>query len=439
MSWGVALRNAVGLGISGIPSVSTSALPSPTVSFDFTKGTLDPLITFTRASSATYFDSSGVLQTATTNTPRFDYNPSTLATLGLLTEEQRTNSIRNNTATGAVAGAPGTMPTYWTTSFNTVTGLSREIIGTGTENGVNYLDIKISGTASGSGSFDVIFEAANSVGASNNEVWAASLFWKLIDGSTNGLSAPILYLYEYTSAGGFLTAKGFVSPSFPTSQSLSIQRITGSNILTGGATTAFIRPLLKINVANAATIDITLRIGLPQLEKGLFATSVIPTSTVAITRSADVAKITGTNFSNFFNFSQGTLFVKAMQSTLSSASKTAASVSDGTNSNRLTLYSQSSNNISCYTNPGSVSVSGPIAIANTSWKSAIAYDASPASFAANGNLQSSLSYTVLPSLFTELAIGNSYTGGNEYFNGYIQSLSYYQKRLNNSKLQIITT
>ena len=35
------------------------------------------LVTHTRASSATYADGDGVIQSATTNTPRFDHNPAT--------------------------------------------------------------------------------------------------------------------------------------------------------------------------------------------------------------------------------------------------------------------------------------------------------------------------------------------------------------------------
>lgn len=51
------------------------------------------IITFTRASSGTYFDSAGVMQTATTNVPRFDYDPATLAAKGLLIEPAATNLL----------------------------------------------------------------------------------------------------------------------------------------------------------------------------------------------------------------------------------------------------------------------------------------------------------------------------------------------------------
>jgi hypothetical protein len=47
----------------------------------------------------------------------------------------------------------------------------------------------------------------------------------------------------------------------------------------------------------------------PQVEEGAFPTSYIPTSASTVTRSADTANISGTNFSNFFNSTEGTLFV----------------------------------------------------------------------------------------------------------------------------------
>ena len=52
---------------------------------------LGPTLGITRASNATYFDSSGVLQTALANIARFDHDPATKESLGLLIEEARTN------------------------------------------------------------------------------------------------------------------------------------------------------------------------------------------------------------------------------------------------------------------------------------------------------------------------------------------------------------
>lgn len=81
----------------GFPHGTAFAAGGPTLNLQFVGSTtLDPRIFFTRASTGTYFDSAGVLQTAAINTPRFDYNPSTLAAQGLLIEEARTNLVLNS-------------------------------------------------------------------------------------------------------------------------------------------------------------------------------------------------------------------------------------------------------------------------------------------------------------------------------------------------------
>jgi hypothetical protein len=110
--------------------------PAPTLDMSFlTPGSLDGRITFTRASTATYFDATGTMQTAAVNAPRWDYNRTTLVLNGLLIEEARTNSVLNSatltTQSVAVTAVPWTLSFYGTgtiTKSGTATGA---LVGTG--------------------------------------------------------------------------------------------------------------------------------------------------------------------------------------------------------------------------------------------------------------------------------------------------------------------
>ncbi len=108
----------------------------PSLGLDFMMpGVLDPRITFTRASTATYFNSAGVMQTAAVNAPRWDYDPATLALRGLLIEEARTNVVLNSatlsTQSVTVTAQVYTLSFYGTgtiTKSGTATGA---LVGTG--------------------------------------------------------------------------------------------------------------------------------------------------------------------------------------------------------------------------------------------------------------------------------------------------------------------
>jgi len=77
-----------------------------------------PTPTFTRASTATFIGSDGLIQSAAINAARFDHDPVTLASLGLLMEESRTNlvfpSATLTTQTRTVTAVSHTLSFYGT-------------------------------------------------------------------------------------------------------------------------------------------------------------------------------------------------------------------------------------------------------------------------------------------------------------------------------------
>lgn len=241
------------------------------------------LITFTRASSGTYGDSQGVLQTAATNEPRFDHDPVTGASLGLLIEEQRTNSIRNNTMQGAVVGPTGTPPINWVVA-SISNGLNRQVTGVGTQAGIAYIDLRYFGTASATTSTIILPESTTAITAANGQTWAASSWLALTGGSASGLTIT-QRLAGRSAAGGFLE-----SADTPVALTSTLTRYAASRTFSN-ASTARVTNDIALSYNSGATIDVTLRIGLPQLEQGASATSVIPTSNAAATRNADVADI----------------------------------------------------------------------------------------------------------------------------------------------------
>ena len=104
--------------------------------------TLDPRVSFTRASIGTYVGSDGLIQTATTNEPRFDHNPTTGESLGLLVEEAKTNLLLNSatlSTQSATVTAVSTTLSFYGTGTVTLTGASTAgpLVGTGTNNRVS--------------------------------------------------------------------------------------------------------------------------------------------------------------------------------------------------------------------------------------------------------------------------------------------------------------
>ena len=296
---------------------------------------LDPRITFTRASRGTYFDAFGVLKSAPANTARFDHDPVTGESKGLLIEEARTNLLLNSASLA--------------TQSITTTASARSLSFYGT--GTVVLSGTHSATVMGSGAF------------------------------------PTRTTYTYTPSAGTLTLT-----------------VTGT-----------------VEYAND--------------ELGSFATSWIPTTGATATRAADIASMTGANFSSWYRQDEGT-FVVAYSGNLSLR---AAVVTDGTSSNAMGLsITTSTAQLEGYvgnTFQGSGTVSGIFA-SGVAYKQAGAYRLNDVVCVLNGELGVvDTAYAIPP--VNRLALGNSRLG-SQYLNGHIARLAYFPSRLSNAELQALT-
>ena len=274
--------------------------------------------TVTRNTTATRLNDAGVIESVASGIPRLDYSVSGFVTgcPALLVEPAATNEIRNNSNTNAVTGTPGTLPTNWT---ETLVGLTRSVIALGAENGVQYIDIRLSGTANATEAL-INFESPTQTVASNGQVWTNSCFLKSI-------SAPAPYTglrlstVERTS-GGIFVASGN-SPDLTLTSTLN--RFSFTRTLSGGGTVARVQSRISFGLVSGTAYNFTVRIGYPQMELGSVATSVIPTTAGTGSRSADVISVTGA-VSGSIGQTEGTVY---MEVAVYSANKELLSISSG--------------------------------------------------------------------------------------------------------------
>ena len=285
----------------GVRNTAAVMPPGATLDLSFmTPGVLDPRITFTRASTATYTDATGTMQTANNDTPRWDYDPVSLQLRGLLLEDQRTNGIRNSTMQGAIPGSPGTLPTNWFLGGSPA--VTPQVVGTGTENGIPYVDLRFVGTTTAI-QVQVLPETTNIITAANGQAWTNSIYIRLVAGTLNGIGNVQLLTAEATAAGALVRTN--TGPTVvPTTAPLASQRMVYSVTLTGGGTVGAVYSRITWNVSNGVAIDATFRVGAPQMEQGASAASFIPTTTVAVTRAIDSCAIAPANM-GFFTGSPG--------------------------------------------------------------------------------------------------------------------------------------
>jgi hypothetical protein len=375
--------------------------------------------------------------TSTINSaPRFDHDPTTGESLGLLVEEARTNEVRSSSMTGGATGTPGTYPTGLSTN-RIATGLTLQIAALGTDAGVGYIDIRVSGTTADSNGFSINLQPAADAVASSGQTWTGSCYCSLVDGSYLNITAPRLRILERTAAGTYL-AEGSGLVITATGTSILQARATVTRTL-ANASTARAQLGFVVGIASGVAVDFTFRFAAPQLEVGSFPTSYIPTTGATATRAADVASISGSNFSSWYRQDEGTVFADAVGvNNISGATRRYLEISDGTTSERTFLgYSGASNGRLFITDNGTTQADINV-ISTFSPKTAAGYVANGIQMAANGVLGTEDTSANLPTVDRLILGSQDSSTANTFLNGTIRRLTYWPQRLSDDTLQTIT-
>lgn len=358
-----------------IPSFSTTAGQpvGPKVSLDFTTASLDSRITFTRASTvATVFNSSGYVETVSTDVARFQYDPITLACRGLLIEPSRTNVFTYSEDFRNTATVGSTRPWVWNNATVSINPAGAPVSPANTTTANKLIEdsansthfLSIAGTNTTGVRYSVSFFAK---AAERKFIQVVAQF---------GSSLPLNAVFNLNT--GERTGGLSATTSTITSVGNGWYYITNSvTALTTSASNQIRFFLLDDNGNMSYTGDNASGLYLwgVQRETADFASSYIPTTASQVTRAADVAVMTGTNFSDWYNASKGTFRVDT--TTAASGTRPIISADDNTANNNLVMLTDGTSAKFIATNGGSeiANVTGGTVSANTLTFAYASYDA----------------------------------------------------------------
>jgi hypothetical protein len=426
-------RNAVSIGVSqhvtmGGPNLLNKLSPSLLLNFAGAQ-TLDPRITFTRASTATFTGSNGLIQTAAIDAPRFDYNPTTLAPLGLLIEEQRTNLLTYSEQFDNAA---------WTKTRSSITADA-----TTSPDGTQDADKLVEDTATNTHDMTV------SASFTSGTAYTLSIYAKQAGRNlriyfpSGAFGSAFSAVFDLSAGTATIALTGTVASI--TNVGNGWYRCSITQTATASVTSIFTLRLIEGASTTSYTGDGTSGIYIwgAQLEAGAFPTSYIPTEASQVTRSADLASMTGTNFSSWFNATEGTFFNNVfLRNAPATNLGSIYAVSNGTSAERIlvSMGTGAGGNINAVVTDNSVlqaqTINGSLSAAGK-YKYANAYQLNDFASVANGGSAAADTSGTLPTV-DRLFFGANAVGNTGFLNGTISQIAYYPRRLANSELQAIT-
>jgi hypothetical protein len=367
--------------------------------------------------------------------PRFDYDPVTLAARGLLIEEQRVNIMLQSQA----------LETTWTRGNILAFGSGSVVNAIAAPDGTTSAEFIVPDTTGGVAHF--MAQSVSHTAAS----YTISAYVKA------GAYTKFAFR-ENTTLGTYATFNVSTGTVIETNGTATIQNAgNGWYRCTLTYTGAAVSQAMGLYVLPAAYTS-----GSPHLylwagdgtsglymwgvqdELGSFATSYIPTVASQVTRSLDVATMTGTNFSSWYNQTEGTFVISGSRFvTTATAGFTAfASANNGTNTNEIYITQALDTGTvaarafirSTAGAPGDMI--GPAWPLNTVGNAAVAYQLNNAGISYNGSAVVADTDVGIPTV-NRLSMG-ARGNGLDPLNGHIRQIAYYNTRLPNATLQALT-
>jgi hypothetical protein len=362
--------------------------------------------------------------------PRFDYDPVTLAAKGLLIEQQRTNLQTYSEQFDNAIWSAGTL-TIATNTTVSPDGTSSADTGTRPTTGATE-NMRRATTAQAVNTAVTltVYVKANTAGA---RLYLRNL---AVDNTTT------------TGVVQFNPADGTISTTYGSAYVGKATMTAAGNGWYRCSITGTTPAVIATNFIDIGVTDGTSAVGGvagnsifiwgAQLEAGAFATSYIPTVASQVTRSADIASMTGTNFSSWYNQTEGTFVTSADTAGAPTVAGFTFIASDGTQNERVqTVFEPSA--ITSTVIDGNVTQANFTAsyTINQPAKAAIAYKVNDFAASFNGSAATTDTSGTLPTV-NRMTLGSSWDGLNFYLNGHIRQIAYYNTRLPDATLQELT-
>jgi hypothetical protein len=368
-------------------------------------GSMPSGITFTRASTGTYIDATGTVQTAATNTPRWDYDPVTHGLRGVLIEEGRTNLVLNS---GDASNASWVKSNI-TVAAPVVTG-AQTTAPDGTLTGTRVVLPAVSAAGNAT-----ILNLASAAGTA--APWTATIWAK---GSVGG---EILYLFTTQAAVTYYRTQITLTTTW--------QRftLTTPNLTLSGWTWAI--GCDRRDASQTGILAQTIFVWGGQVEAGAAASSYIPTTAATVTRALDICTMPT---AAWFNANTTTLQAEIYAPVAPPGA--IAGFGDGANFGN-SFYLTTANAIraggkSANATPFTVGAINKLAATNTATQ--IQYAMNGGSVGSGVQSASALTTTTL------LAIGcNPWSTASGEINGHMRRVRYWPRVLTNAELQSVTT